>query len=234
MVQWPGGGRRHAPRTHGVKLSRLFAVYAGDAVGRGRGGAGVGNPPLDDEDRGLSFEEIHAKYEAKIYNLILRMVNDREDAEDLTVETFVNAWRAWGRFRGEARVSTWLHQIAVNNCKNRFKQRDRQREHEPVSLDEAVETESGELGREVADWRDAPERALLNKELGAQIQRAVDALAPEYKVVLVLCEMEDLSYEEIARVMGLTVPAVKTRLHRARNMMRRRLEPYIRGWSARA
>ena len=188
----------------------------------------MGNPPQDDEDRRLSFDQVHAKYEAKIYNLILRLVNDREDAEDLTVETFMNAFRAWGRFRGEARVSTWLHQIAVNNCKNRFKQRDRQREHEAASLDEAIETDSGDVGREVADWRQAPERVLLTKELSAQIQRAVEALPPEYRVVLVLCEMEDKSYEEIAHITGLTVPAVKTRLHRARNKLRQRLEPYYR------
>lgn len=195
------------------------------------GRASASGPSLEDEDRRLSFEEIHVKYEAKIFNLILRMVNDRDDAEDLTNETFLNAWRAWGRFRGDARVSTWLHQIAVNNCKNRFKQRDRRREHEPVSLDEAIGTDSGEVGREVADWRDAPEQLLLENEFKAQMQRAVDALAPEYKIVFVLCVMEGKSYDEVARITELTVPAVKTRLHRARNMIRRRLEPYYRGWS---
>ena len=193
----------------------------------------MGGPPLEDEDRGLSFEQVHKKYQSKIFNLILRMVGNVDDAEDLTLETFVNAYKAWDRFRGEARVSTWLHQIAVNNCKNRFKQRDRRREYESVSLDETIETDSGELGREVADWRDAPERVLMDKELSQQIQKAVDALAPEYKIVLVLCQEQDMTYEEIAQVTGLSVPAVKTRLHRARNMMRRRLEPYYRGWSSR-
>lgn len=232
---WRG---RDEPRARGVGVRNPLQddlARPAPTPGRGRPGkAGGARDREVDEDRKLSFEQIHEKYHAKIYNLILRMVNDREDAEDLTVETFVNAWRAWDRFRGEARVSTWLHQIALNNCKNRFKQRDRQREHEPVSLDEAIETEGGELGREVADWRDAPERVLMNNELSAQIERAVDALAPEYKSVLVLCEIEGMSYEEIAQVLGLSVPAVKTRLHRARMMVRRRLEPYYRGWSGRA
>lgn len=186
------------------------------------------SPPEDDEDRGLSFEAIQKKYEAKIFNLILRMVNDPDDAGDLTLETFFNAWRAWGRFRGEAKISTWLHQIAINNCKNHFKKRDRLREHEPFSLDESIGTDGGEVGREVADWRGAPEKILMDGEMRAQIQRAVDALPPAYKEVLVLCEMEDKSYDEIARITGLTIPAVKTRLHRARQMMRRRLEPYYR------
>ncbi len=188
-----------------------------------------------DEDRKLTFDQIVAKYHPKVYNFILRLVGNHDDAEDLTLETFTNAFKAWDRFRGEARVSTWLHQIAYNNCKNRFKQKDRQREREPYSLDDTIGTDSGgELGREIADWRDAPERLLMDKELSVQIQKAVDALAPEYKSVLVLAQMEGLSYEEVAQVTGLTVPAVKTRLHRARNMMRRRLEPYYRGWTGRS
>jgi len=190
-------------------------------------GAGGG----DDDDRRLTFEQVHKKYQAKIFNLILRLVNDRDDAEDLTVETFLNAYRAWGRFRGDARVSTWLHQIALNNCKNRFKQNDRRKEREPISLDDRVETEGGDsLSREVADWRNVPERVLLESELSLQMRRAIDALPPEYREVLVLCEMEDMSYEEIARVLGLSVPAVKTRLHRARQKVKQRLEPYYRGW----
>lgn len=182
-----------------------------------------------DDDRRLTFDQIVEKYRAKIYNLILRIIGDHDDAEDLTVETFLNAFRAWDRFRGDARVSTWLHQIAVNNCKNRFKQRDRQREREPVSLNDHIETDSGELGREVADWRNVPEQALMDKEFAARLHRAVESLKPDYKVVFVLAEVDDLSYDEIARVTDLTVPAVKTRLHRARNMVRQKLEPYYRG-----
>jgi RNA polymerase sigma-70 factor (ECF subfamily) len=182
-----------------------------------------------DDDRNLTFEEIHRKYEIKIFNLILRMVGNRDDADDLTVETFVNAYRAWGRFRGDARVSTWLHQIAVNNCKNYFKQKDRRRDRESVSLDDSIETDGGEISRDVADWRNVPEYRLMDQELARQIQKAVEALAPAYRTVLVLAQMDDMSYEEIAKVTGLSVPAVKTRLNRARNMMRRRLEPYYRG-----
>lgn len=240
------------------KLSEPGAVSKGDSARDGAGFGGGDGGELDtasaaetatllsgrfagavpsrlvvDEDRSLTFEQIHRKYESKIYNLILRLVGDREDAADLTVETFLNAYRAWGRFRGDARVSTWLHQIAVNNCKNSFKQKDRRRDREPVSLDDTIDTDSGELSREIPDWREVPEKKLLDQELARQIQRAVDALAPEYRVVLVLAVMEGLSYEEIAGITQLSVPAVKTRLHRARNMMQRRLEPYYRGWTGR-
>ena len=231
-------GQEHAQR----EQRPADALGEGDP-GRDHRGA-TGPPPQrpdsppgasggDDDDRKLSFEQVHKKYEAKIFNLILRLVNNREDAEDLTVETFVNAYRAWGRFRGDARVSTWLHQIALNNCKNRFKQNDRRKEREPISLDDRVETDGGDsLSREVADSRNDPQRVLLDTELSLQMRRAIDALAPEYREVLVLCEMEDMSYEEIARVLGLSVPAVKTRLHRARQKVKQRLEPYYRGWGA--
>jgi RNA polymerase sigma-70 factor (ECF subfamily) len=211
---------------------------AAEAEAAVRGGTGLGeSPPAQppttgqpqDDDRGLTFEQIHRKYETKIFNLILRIVGDFDDAQDLTVDTFVNAFRAWDRFRGDSRIYTWLYQIAVNNCKNRFKQRDRRREREPVSLDDSIETDSGELSREVADWSNSPERMLLDQEFADRLRRAVDALRPEYRVVFVLVEMEGLSYEDSARVTGLTVPAVKTRLHRARNMIRQRLEPYYRG-----
>lgn len=238
-----------------VVLPRVGGIN-GRAWNRERGATGVGEPPpgntfedgaeagtvagrtqantpANDTDRNLPFEQIQKKYQDKIFNLILRMVRDRDDAEDLTVETFVNAYKHWGRFRGEARVSTWLHQIAYNNCKNHFKQKDRRRDREPISLDDAIETDGGELTREVADWRAAPERLLLEGELAQRTQEAVDALPEEYRTVLVLALQEDLSYEEIARITGLSLPAVKTRLHRARNRVKQRLEPYYRGWTGR-
>lgn len=194
----------------------------------GKSGGSAG----DDEDRRLSFEQIHLKYQDRIYNLILRLVGNPDDAEDLTGETFINAWRAWDRFRGEAKVYTWLHQIALNNCKNRYKQNDRRREREVLSLDDNVETDSGDaIGREVADWRQVPERVLLDREFSLQLDKAINALAPEYREVLLLREMEDMSYEDIAETLNLTIAAVKTRLHRARQKVEQRLEPYYRGWN---
>ena len=191
--------------------------------------------PTGEDDRGLSFDQIKEKYQLRIYNLILRMIGPEnpDDAEDLTVETFVNAWRAWSKFRRDAQVYTWLYQIACNLCKNWYKQKGRKREREGYSLDDTLDSDSGELSREVADWRSAPEKLLLETEFGQKIREAVDALPPEYREVLVLDLWEDLPYEEIATILGLSVPAVKTRLHRARNKVRQRLEPYYRGWLGR-
>lgn len=180
------------------------------------------------------FDALMARYEHAVYNAVYHLIGDSEEAGDLTQETFVSAFRAREHFRGEAKVYTWLYRIAVNHCKNRFKQRDRIREYEGVSLDGGFGgswSEDGEgqgESRPVADWSLSPERLLEQKELRAQIYRAVEGLASEYRIVLVLREMEGLNYSEIAEVTGLTMEAVKTRLSRARAMVRRRIEPYYR------
>jgi RNA polymerase sigma-70 factor (ECF subfamily) len=167
-----------------------------------------------DEDRHLTFDELVTKYEKRIYNLILRQIGDHDEAADLTQDTFVNAFRAFSSFRGECRLSTWLCQIALNACKNRFRQRDRQRSLEPISLDAPVGPESGAETLEIPDWSQSPERALEAKELQNQIRRAIDALPDEYRIVLVLCDLEGRSYLEIARITNLSLEAVKTRIHR--------------------
>ena len=178
------------------------------------------------------FDALYARYEKPLFNVIYQWVGDYDDAADLTVETFASAFKAREQFRGDSKAYTWLYRIAHNHCINRFKQRDRQREMEGGSLDAGIGGEDAEgetsVTREVADWSLSPSHLLEQKELRAQIERAVESLAPEYKVVLVLREMEGLAYGEIAEVTGLTLEAVKTRLNRARAMVRQRVEPYLR------
>lgn len=187
------------------------------------------------EDLALArnFDALYERYYKTLFNLIYQWIGDYDEAAELTQETFISAYKAREQFRGDARVYTWLYRIAHNHCKNRFKQRDRQREMEGPSLDAGafgIEEDEGGAGapRDVADWSYSPARLLEQKELRAHIERAVENLPSEYKVVLVLREMQDLSYNEIAEVTGLTLEAVKTRLNRARNMVRQRVEPYYR------
>ena len=193
--------------------------------------AAVRDNERDVRDLRSDFNALVARYEKPLYNLIFQWIRDSDEAYDLTQETFISAYRASGNFRAEAKVYTWLYRIALNHCKNRFKQRDRQKEFEAVSLDDGssadAETGQGET-RDVADWSLAPDQLLEQKELRAQIYRAVDALPAEYRTVLVLREMEGLNYLDIAEVTGLSMEAVKTRLSRARGMIRRRIEPYYR------
>lgn len=196
-------------------------------------GTAVHQPPqvncqIEDEDRNLSFEELVAKYERRIFNLIYRQVGDYEDAADLTQETFVKAFKAFGKFRGQSKVFTWLCQIALNLCKNRFRQRDRMRPITGVSLEEIIEQEEGERQeRQVPDWTHAPDRLYEQRELSELVQAAVAELPQDYRTVLVLRDMQHLSYQEIAQATGLSLENVKSRLHRARIMLRRKLAPYI-------
>ena len=178
------------------------------------------------------FDALVERYNKPLFNVIYQWIGDYDEAADLTQETFVSAYKAREQFRGDAHVYTWLYRIAHNHCKNRFKQRDRARQAEGPSLDAGVSAEGGDdmvaETREIADWSASPSRILEQKELRALVQRAVDSLASEYKIVLVLREMEGMSYNEIAEVTGLTMEAVKTRLNRARAMVRQRVEPYYK------
>jgi RNA polymerase sigma-70 factor (ECF subfamily) len=182
----------------------------------------------EDEDLHLSFEELVAKYERKIFNLIYRQIGDAEDAADLTQDTFVRAYQAYGRFRGESKVYTWLCQIALNACKNRFRQKDRQKPHQGPSLDEPLSDDESESRlREIPDLSSEPGLLFERQELRVAVERAIDGLSPDYKEVILLRDIHGLAYQEIAEATGLTLEAVKTRLHRARLMLRRKLEPYL-------
>jgi RNA polymerase sigma-70 factor (ECF subfamily) len=179
------------------------------------------------------FDALYARYGERIFNSIYQRIGSREEAEDLTQETFLSAHKARDQFRGDSKVYTWLFRIAENHCKNRFKQRDRQREVEGPSLDagtvgDAAGFEETAQTREIADWSGSPAPLLEQKELQAQINRAVDSLQPAYKSVLVLRDVDGLSYNEIAEVTGLTLEAVKTRLNRAKTMVRQKVEPYLK------
>ena len=184
--------------------------------------------PPEDADRNLSFDALVVKYEKKIFNVIYRYLKDYEEASDLTQETFLSAYRHYDNFRGDAKVFTWLYQIARNLCINRVRQKERQRSLRVESLDQPRNSDEDEgLTREVADWSRSPQRVLETKELRAKLLAAIEALPPDYREVLMLREFDDLSYNEIVEATGLTLENVKTRLSRARGMLRRKLGPYF-------
>lgn len=174
------------------------------------------------------FAEIIAANYQRVYNVILRLIDDREEAADLTQDTFVNACRAYDNFRHESQVYTWLYRIAVNLTKNRLERRGRQRNIEGISVDAPVEmAEQEELFRQIEDYRAEPDRLVLNEELKTFLLEQVSRLRPDYKEVIVLRDYQGLSYEEIADVLGCSVQAVKSRLFRARSVLRERLSKYL-------
>lgn len=176
-----------------------------------------------------SFEEVVERYYDNIFNLAMRLFgSDREEALDLTQEVFIHAYQAYDHFRGESQVFTWLYRITVNLWKNRIKQLQREREHRwEILPDELDEEEEDAEPFEWEDTRLSPERLLEQKELAEAIQKAIDELPEEQRIALVLCDLEGLSYKEIAQVLGCSVEAVKSRLFRARSTLRKKLRPFL-------
>jgi len=174
-----------------------------------------------------SFDEIVARYEKPIFNVVYRILGDYDEAADVTQETFISAYKSFHRFRRESSVYTWLYQIALNHSRNRLRRRRRHDVSRTVSLDAPVE-EAGEAAgpREIPDERTSPEKVAEKKELRAKILAAIESLPPDYREVVVLRELQGLSYNQIADATGISLDNVKTRLSRARAMLRRRLGPY--------
>ena len=171
-----------------------------------------------------AFEELVNLSEGKVYNHLLRLVGNAEDARDLLQETYLSAYKNLRSFKGDSAFTTWVYRIATNHALMRL----RRRQPQEVPLDELQIPSHEELkGRTISDWALDPKEALLRKELRGVLDGAIRSLPPMYRAVVVLRDVEDLSTEETARTLGLTEGAVKTRLHRARIFLREALAPYF-------
>lgn len=173
-----------------------------------------------------SFDELYACYEQPIYALILRMVGEPEEAVDLTAQTFLHALRAYRQFRGDAQASTWLYRIAVNLCKNHFRTRDRQARHPVLSLDTPAD-DTHVLVREVEDPAPSPHGMMERLELQAAIHEALHQLAPDLRMAILLRDVQGFAYHEVAELTGCSLDAVKSRIYRARGMLRKMLAPLL-------
>jgi len=174
------------------------------------------------------FETVLRLYHKKVFSLIYRLVGDMEEASDLTQETFVKAYRAYPKFRGPAEaVFPWLCQISVNSCKNKFREINRRERYEWRSLDEPVSIEEEQVFSEIEDSAGDPSKVIEKRELEKKVQESIQQLPPEYRTVVVLRDMHGLSYQEVADAAGISVELVKVRLFRAREIIRRRLAPYL-------
>lgn len=175
-----------------------------------------------------AFAQLVAKYEQRVYNLARKMMRDQQDAEDVLQETFLSVYRHLDEFQGDAAFATWLYRIATNASLMKL----RGRKPPPLSLDEPVESDAyagdGAMPREIVDWNFTPEEALLSTEVREQMDAAVAALPESMRAVFVLRDIEGLSVQETAEVLGISVPNVKTRLHRARLMLRENLSAYFK------
>ncbi len=167
-----------------------------------------------------SFEELVMLYQDRVFSHCFRLTANSDDAQDLAQEVFIQAFRAIKTFRHEADFGTWLHRITVNSWLNWQR---RNKKLLIFSLDNPVNTSNGEVIRELAAGEDSPLEAVERQELSAAVRTALDRLAPEYRTVLILREMEGYSYEEIARMLDCSLGTVKSRISRGRRDIKKEI-----------
>ena len=172
-----------------------------------------------------AFGELVRRYEGKIFRLAQHVTQNREDAEDVLQETFMKAYEHRDQFQGNSKFYTWIVRIAVNQALMKLRRR---KTDKSVSLDETIDTGEDTIVREIAAWDEDPEQRFSREELGGILDTAVDSLEPPYRSVFVLRDIEELSTEETADALGLSIPAVKSRLLRARLQLREKLTRYFK------
>lgn len=180
----------------------------------------------------LAFEALFNRHLAMVYRQALRMLDNPTEAEEVVQDVFVTVYKKINMFRGEAAFSTWLYRLTANAAITKLRKRTRSRE---VSIEDYLPTfeENGHHeARPVVDWSNDLEKTVTTKEIQATIRQALELLPPVDKAVVVLSDLEELSNREIAKALGLTVPAVKARLHRARLFLRGKLATHF-GYSPR-
>lgn len=165
-----------------------------------------------------AFEILVRRHEKTIFNLLYRMLGDYDEAAETSQEVFLSAYRSIGQFRGEANFSTWLYRIALNHATTRRKSTSL-RQKRLVPLDNTDMVDEGRAG---------PAESLETKELRESVQRALNDLEPEDAAVILLRDMQDVPYEDVARALKIPIGTVKSRLHRARQALKTRLTAHFR------
>jgi RNA polymerase sigma-70 factor, ECF subfamily len=164
-----------------------------------------------------ALAELITRYERKTYNLAYRLMGNHADASDAAQEALVRVYTRLHNFRGDSAFSTWLFRVVTNTCLDELRRRGRLRH---ASLDNPLPAEEGALPRQTTDEGDGPTERAERREVQAAVRRAINRLPDEYRVVVVMRDLHDLSYHEIAAVLGTSLGTIKSRLHRARQALR--------------
>jgi RNA polymerase sigma-70 factor (ECF subfamily) len=177
-----------------------------------------------------AFNELVMLYQERVFRILLRMLGRRDEAEDMAQEVFVQVFKAIGTFRGDARLSTWVFRIAVNLCKNRVKYLKRRRadvqdEYEALAERAPLTAGSGVTAGDVH----RPDHLVEGFQLEQVVRQCIVELDPDFREVLILRDVEDMTYEELSEVTGLPDGTVKSRLHRARAMLKLAVERKLGG-----
>jgi RNA polymerase sigma-70 factor (ECF subfamily) len=164
-----------------------------------------------------AFDEVYERFESMVYNLALRMGGDEAEAADCTQETFLRVYRHLGGFRGRSNLKTWVFRIALNCCRSRYRKRATRRRYLDSSGDEIIDR--------VADESRNPEERAAAVELSLQVQRALSEVAPVYREAVILRDLQGLTYDEMASVLGIKLGTVRSRIARGREQLRQLMEP---------
>jgi RNA polymerase sigma-70 factor (ECF subfamily) len=178
-----------------------------------------------------AYDELVRKYERQVFRIAQHITQNREDAEDVMQDAFLKAYEKLDQFQGNSKFYTWLVRIAVNESLMRLRKR---RTGKMVSIDEDVVTEDGSVPRDLADWAPDPEANYTQAELHKILEKTIKGLPPGFRIVFELRDVQGLSTEDTAEALSLSVPAVKSRLLRARLQLRERLSRYFKRKSTRS
>jgi RNA polymerase sigma-70 factor (ECF subfamily) len=173
-----------------------------------------------------AFAELVNKYKQPVMNVVYRMLRDATEAEDLAQNVFVQVHKAAHRYRVSAKFSTWLFTIVRNLCLNEIRRRSR---HPAASMDEPHPEQEDQPWQQFEDKKTfSPRESLIHSELGRKIEEALADLPENQRTAILLCRQEELSYEEIAEVLGCSLSATKSLIHRGRETLKQKLKPYLR------
>jgi RNA polymerase sigma-70 factor (ECF subfamily) len=173
-----------------------------------------------------AFRELVTQHRDRVYNVCYRMMGNRSEAEDVAQEVFIAVFKTIDSFREESKFSTWLYRVSVNHCKNRIKYLARRHDRDRDELDENSAGANGAtLGQPVRSAQ--PDRALEGIQMEEVLREAINSLDEEHRLVVVLRDIEELSIEEICEITDLPDGTVKSRLHRARLALRKKLQRHV-------
>lgn len=177
-----------------------------------------------------AFNEFVQAFEQQVFRLVFRMLGRRDEAEDAVQEVFVQVFKGIDRFRGDAQLSTWVYRIAINICKNRIKYLSRRHAEAQDELEPAAERGSLEQGSGLTTGElSRPDQVAMGRQAEDIVKRCIWELEPDFREVLVLRDVEDLTYDEICEITGLAEGTVKSRIHRARGMLKAKVNRALGG-----
>ncbi|MBK8171508.1 MAG: sigma-70 family RNA polymerase sigma factor [Sandaracinaceae bacterium] len=177
-----------------------------------------------------AFTELMELYQVKVFHLLFRMLGDKEEARDVAQDVFYTVFKSIDSFRGDSKLSTWIYRVATNHCKNRIKYLGRRARGQKQEFNELSEQDSVESATmQTSSKIDRPDQVAEGKETESIVQRALSSLDEEHRTLVVMRDIEGMSYEEIQSITGLPEGTVKSRLHRARLALKEHVQAQYKG-----